>query len=143
MQDQNLQGTLPRVVGADHTNWRVRDVEASVSFYEDVLGLRAYNLDEYRAGKSSLVSIRVSESFILHLRPDSEFESTGSGGYDHLALVLENTTPEILARHLANHGVNVERSLSNPEGAQGVGPALYVRDPDSYLIELKMYGTEA
>lgn len=58
MQDQNLQETPPQVVGADHTNWRVREVEASVAFYEDVLGLHAYNLDEYRAGKSFLVSIK-------------------------------------------------------------------------------------
>jgi catechol 2,3-dioxygenase-like lactoylglutathione lyase family enzyme len=120
----------------------VRDVEASVRFYEDVLDLHAYNLDEYRAGKSSLVSIRISETFILHLRPDPELEPAGSGGYDHLALVLENTTPETLAQHLADHGVEIERSLSNPKGAQGVGPALYVRDPDGYLIELKMYGTQ-
>ncbi len=141
MQDQDLREPTLRVVGADHTNWRVRDVEASVRFYEDVLGLCAYNLDEYRARKSSLVSIRISESFILHLRPDPELESAGSEGYDHLALVLENTTPEALAQHLADHGVGIERSLSNPKGARGVGPALYVRDPDGYLIELKMYGT--
>lgn len=132
----------PRVVGADHTNWRVRDVDASVRFYEDVLGLRAYNLDEYRAGKSSLVSVRISDSFILHLSPDPELESAGSGGYDHLALVLENTTPEILAQHLASHGVEIERSLLDARGARGVGQAFYVRDPDGYLIELKIYGME-
>jgi len=130
-----------RVVRADHANWRVRDLQASLHFYQDVLGLQAYDIDSYNRGESHFVSLRISEDFVLHLRPDPELDSQATGGYDHLALVVEETTSETLARHLTSHGIEIERTLEKPKGAKGVGPAIYVRDPDGYLIELKIYDT--
>ena len=128
-----------KITGADHTNWRVRDVERSLRFYRDVLGLEPLGLEEHRRGERSLVSLRVTPTFILHLRPDPDFGPVPTGGYDHLALVLEGTDPEALAKHLADSGVEIERSSESVVGARGEGPALYVRDPDGYRIELKLY----
>jgi catechol 2,3-dioxygenase-like lactoylglutathione lyase family enzyme len=130
-----------RIAGPDHTNWRVKDLEASLCFYRDVLGLDPFGLEGYRRGERSLVSLRVTESFILHLRPDPDFDRAGDGGYDHLALVVEGTTPDTLEEHLKTNGVKIERKRSSngPVGARGRGPALYVRDPDGYLLELKFY----
>ena len=68
----------------------------------------------------------VTPTFILHLRPDSSFEPGSTGGYDHLALVVEET----LAEYLRTSGVEVECRLEGVVGAQGEGEALYVRDPD-------------
>ena len=31
-----------KITDADHTNWRVRDVERSLGFYRDVLGLEPF-----------------------------------------------------------------------------------------------------
>ena len=128
-----------RVTSPDHTNWRVRDLEASLSFYRDVLGLEPFGLEEYRRGKRSLVSLRVTENFILHLTPDPGFEGGPTGGYDHLALVVEGTQPDELAKHLQRMGVEVEKQFESITGARGDGPALYIRDPDGYRIELKFY----
>ena len=44
-----------------------------------------------------------------------------------------------LARHLEEAGVEIEQGLEGVMGARGKGEALYVRDPDGYLIELKFY----
>jgi catechol 2,3-dioxygenase-like lactoylglutathione lyase family enzyme len=37
-----------RITGAEHTNWRVRDLERSLRFYRDVLRLEPFGLEEYR-----------------------------------------------------------------------------------------------
>ena len=89
-----------RITVADHTNWRVKDVERSLGFYRDVLGLEPFGLDEYERGEHPLVSLRVTPNFILHLRPDPTFEASSTGGYDHLALVVEGTNLDALAEHL-------------------------------------------
>jgi catechol 2,3-dioxygenase-like lactoylglutathione lyase family enzyme len=131
-----------KITEADHTNWRVRDVGRSLGFYRDVLGLEPFGLEEYERGDHPLVSLRVTPGFILHLRPDPTFEPSSTGGYDHLALVVEDTNPEALTEHLEAAGVEIESTSRNVIGARGSGQALYVRDPDGYLIELKFYDAE-
>ena len=128
-----------RIATPDHTNWRVRDLEASLSFYRDSLGLEPFGLEEYRRGERPLVSLRVTQDFILHLTPDPEFERGPTGGYDHLALVVEDAEPDDVAKRLQRIGIDVEKQFESITGARGEGPALYVRDPDGYRIELKFY----
>ena len=101
--------------------------------------MKPFGLEEYRSGERPLVSLRVTEYFILHLTPDPEFEHGPTGGYDHLALVVEGTQPDELAKHLQRMGVRVEKQFESIVGARGAGPALYVRDPDGYRVELKFY----
>jgi catechol 2,3-dioxygenase-like lactoylglutathione lyase family enzyme len=36
-----------KIIGADHTNWRVRDLQRSLHFYRDVLGLEPFGLEEF------------------------------------------------------------------------------------------------
>ena len=128
-----------KITGADHTNWRVKDLERSLRFYRDVLGFEPFGLEEFHRGERPIVSLRVTPTFIVHLRPDSSFEPGPTGGYDHLALVVEETDAEALAEYLRNKGVEVERRSEGVVGARGEGTALYVRDPDGYRIELKLY----
>lgn len=98
-----------KIVDADHTNWRVKDLWLSLGFYRDVLGLELLGVDEYLRGERSLVSLRVTPTFILHLRPDPDFEPVPTGGYDHLALVVEGEGPDELAERLAASGSNAGR----------------------------------
>ena len=115
------------------------DLEASLRFYRDVLGLEPFGLEEYRRGDRPLVSLRITEGFVLHLMPDPDFTPASTGGYDHLALVVEGVEPDELEEYLTDKGVGVEERFESITGAQGEGPALYVRDPDGYRIELKLY----
>ena len=128
-----------KIAGPDHNNWRVRDLEASLRFYRDVLGLEPFGLEEYHLGERPLVSLRITESFVLHLTPDPDFDPIPAGGYDHLALVVEEIEPDALVEYLTGKGVEIEKRFESITGARGEGPALYVRDPDGYRVELKLY----
>ena len=101
--------------------------------------MEPFGLEEYHRGERPIVSLRVTEQFILHLTPDPEFERGSTGGYDHLALVVEDAKPDELADHLRKSDVEVEKQFESISGALGEGPALYVRDPDGYRVELKFY----
>ncbi len=128
-----------KVTGADHANWRITDVGRTFAFYRDVLGLETFGVEEFRAGKSSFVSVRVSPGFTLHLRPDPEFEPSYAETEDHLALVVEGASKEEVEEHLKGKGVEIDRAFERALGARGIGPAVYLRDPDGYRIELKVY----
>jgi hypothetical protein len=85
-------------------------LERSLRFHRDVLGLEPFGYEEYQRREQPLVSLRVTPTFILHLRPDPSFEPGPTGGYDHLALMVETDT-ETLARCLRESGVEIERRL--------------------------------
>ena len=87
---------------------RVRALKRSLPFHRDVLGLEPFGLEEYQRGERPLVSLRVTPTFILHLRPDPSFKPGPTGGYDHLAPEVETDT-ETLARCLRDGGVEIER----------------------------------
>jgi catechol 2,3-dioxygenase-like lactoylglutathione lyase family enzyme len=130
-----------RIGAADHINIRVKDVEATMAFYQGVLGLEPDRLEDFRAEKRPLFAFRVNETFILHVFPDPTYDRKPGGGYDHLALAVEGVSPAGLIAHLEEKGVAIERQMEQLWGARGDGWACYVRDPDGYRVELKIYGS--
>ena len=50
-----------KITGADHTNWRVRDLERFLGSYRDVLGLEPFGLEECNRCSRSPGSLRVVE----------------------------------------------------------------------------------
>jgi len=124
------------VTGLDHFVLRVRDVERSLGFYRDVLGLPIEFLDEYRAGKRPFVSARIG-GILLDLVPDPTYDGTEPGGYLHGCLEVDERLDDILP-WLRKSGVEVlEDQPVVRMGARGLGLAIYVRDPDGYVVELK------
>lgn len=53
--------------------------------------------------------------------------------------MVEDAELDELVKHLRKTGVEVEQQFDSITGARGEGPALYIRDPDGYRIELKFY----
>jgi catechol 2,3-dioxygenase-like lactoylglutathione lyase family enzyme len=131
-----------RITAADHINIRIGDVEATLAFYQGVLGLEPDRLDDFREGKRPLFAFRVNESFILHVFPDPECPREPGGGYDHLALTVEGMAPSELIGYLQEKGVPIEMQTERLWGARGDGWACYIRDPDGYRVELKIYESE-
>ncbi|MBK5290035.1 MAG: VOC family protein [Acidimicrobiia bacterium] len=123
-----------RVTGVDHVVIMTADVERSLGFYVDQLGLEPVRVDEFRRGEVFFPSIRISATTILDLFP------AGPDGknVDHLCLTVD----EIDLAAVADSGeFDVVSGPSELFGAQGMGTALYVRDPDGLVIELRHYGT--
>ena len=65
-----------RVTAVDHFVLRVRNLDRSLAFYRDLLGLPVECLDEYRAGTRPFVSVRVGEQ-LIDLAPDQSYAEGG------------------------------------------------------------------
>ncbi len=128
-----------RIVALDHFVLRVCDLDRSLGFYRDVLGLRIEFLDEYRAGTRPFVSARIGEQ-LLDLVPDPSFEpgeGMMKGGFLHFCVAVDGRLADIIP-YLKERGVNViEDAPMMRMGARGMGLAIYINDPDGYVVELK------
>lgn len=127
------------VINLDHFVLRVRDLDASLRFYRDVLALQIECLDEYRAGTRPFVSARVGQQ-LIDLVPDPTYdpdEGRAKGGFLHCCVEVEGKLSEIIP-WLKERGVTVIEEQPVPRlGARGVGLSIYVSDPDGYVVELK------
>ncbi len=129
------------VVGLDHLVVNTRDVEGSISFYRDVLGMEILRLDEFREGKVGFVSARVSQEIIIDIRP-TKSEDAVTPNMDHFCLVLGPTDMEKLHGDLTAKGIKIDGDVHPAWGAQGYGQQFKIWDPDGNKIELRCY-TEA
>lgn len=118
-----------------HSMVRVRDLDASLRFYCDGLGLREARRKEVPEGKFTLVFLSAPDS------PDAEIELTynwdsnedyGSArNFGHLAFRVENIYAT--CAHLQSMGVAINRPPRD-------GHMAFVRSPDFISIELLQEG---
>jgi len=124
--------TLLRVTAFDHIVLRCADIEQTLSWYADVLGLGPVRVEEWRRGDAPFPSVRVDANTIIDLidgDPDT-------GRLDHLCLVIDETDLNELA---ASGMFEVVDGPSPRFGARGIGESLYVLDPDGGIVELRHY----
>ena len=55
---------------------------------------------------------------------------------DHFAVRLSEFDEAAIRAHLASHGVEAG-DVGDRYGALGMGPSMYIRDPDGNVVELK------
>ena len=128
-----------KVMGLDHLFVNVRDLDASLRFYGEVLGLEVLRLDQFRRGEVGFVSVRVSAHSLIDLRPvDAAID--GSANVDHFCLIVEPGDMEAMLQDLRRQGVETHGPVSSRWGAQGQGDSFTIIDPDGNTIELKCYG---
>jgi len=128
------------ITALDHFVLRVRDLDRSVAFYRDVLGLPIECLEEYRAGTRPFVSARIGDQ-LLDLVPDPSYDPAAgmeSGGFMHLCVRVKGALAgEVLPRVHARGAAVIEDTPMIRLGATGYGLSIYIRDPDGYIVELK------
>ena len=121
-----------KITELDHIVLRVADMERSVRWYTELLGLEPVRLQEWRDGKAPFVSVRVTADTIIDLQVG---EITGTN-MDHVALVVTDVDLTELAASGRFGEVHPPFSLF---GARGQGEGIYVRDPDGHGVELRTY----
>ena len=117
--------------GIDHLVLCVRDVSATIAFYERVLGMTAR---EERPGKWSLhfASNKLSLQDALAAPSIARETVPGSGNF----CVLADEPMEAILAHLEREGVAVVDGPGERDGATGTILSVYVRDPDGNLVEI-------
>jgi catechol 2,3-dioxygenase-like lactoylglutathione lyase family enzyme len=121
-----------RVTGLDHVVLHVADVERSLAFYCDELGLEPARVDEWRRGEAPFPSARASATAVIDLVAAAR---TGVN-MGHFCLVID---PIDLDRLHASGRFTVVDGPATRWGAQGWATSVYVRDPDGNTVELRHY----
>ncbi len=125
-----------KISGFDHLVLRVDDLDSTLSFYTDALGLEPLRVDEFRRGEVPFPSVRISANSLIDLVPKARMP--GSNNVDHFCLVVEGDL-DGLASELQARGVEVTGESGRRWGAHGWGNSIYVSDPEGNTIELKSY----
>ncbi len=127
------------VQGIDHVVIRVIDVEGMIRFYQDVLGCAV----ERRLDELGLVQLRAGRSLIDLVDVNGELGQKGGAApgdearnMDHLCLRIDPFDEAHIRAHLGAHGIEAG-DLATRYGAEGVGPSLYIQDPEGNTVELK------
>jgi catechol 2,3-dioxygenase-like lactoylglutathione lyase family enzyme len=121
-----------RITALDHVVLNVTDVERSLAFYTDELGLEPIHVEEWRRGERPFPSVRVDEGSIIDL---VALPRTGEN-LDHFCLVVEPMDFDALK---ASGRLEVVEGPATRFGARGDGTSIYIRDPDQNLVELRYY----
>lgn len=126
-----------------HTMIRVGDLDRSIKFYTEVLGMKLLRRKDYPDGKFTLAFVGYgdeSNHTVLELTHNWETKSYDLGnGFGHIAVEVEDAyraCEEVKAR-----GGKVTREAGPMK--HGATVIAFVEDPDGYKIEFIQKGTRA
>ena len=120
----------------DHLILQVNDLEASIAFYEGVLGFA------YEGRREPFAVLRVNADLVLQLA------EWGSEGGRHLAFALSPAEFDAAFERIRSAGLSygdtfhAADNMKGPgreSGARGDGLALYFLDPSRHLLEIRCY----
>lgn len=129
----------------DHFVLNVSNMDMMIDFYRYILSFKIERYEEYKAGTAPFPIARGSTNFIIDLFP---IEMWHGENYDnankkvnmnHYCLALDKKEWELLQQKLEMRAIQIEEGPVNRAGAQGIGNAIYFRDPDQNLIEARYY----
>ena len=132
---------LVKITEMDHIVLRNKDVEESLRFYTEVLGLEAERVDKWRAGEIRFPSARINADTIIDFF-GSDQEPIGKEGIknqDHFCMVIEPIDMEELKVKFEAMGVAIQAGPGKRWGSHGDGISLYIYDPDDNVVELRHY----
>jgi lactoylglutathione lyase len=119
-----------------HTMLRVGDLERSLSFYTEVLGMRLLRRKDYPSGRFTLAFVGYgdeSDTTVLELTHNWDTAAYDLGsGYGHIALGVEDIYA--ICADIRQKGGHVVREPGPMKHGNTV--IAFVEDPDGYKVEL-------
>ena len=119
-----------------HTMLRVGDLDRSIGFYTDILGMRLLRKQDYPDGKFTLAFIGYgdeTDKTVIELTYNWGVDKYDIGdGYGHIAIEVDDVYKA--ADAIQQRGGKILR----PAGPMNAGTTIiaFVEDPDGYPIEL-------
>jgi lactoylglutathione lyase len=117
-----------------HTMVRVTDIEQSLRFYRDALGLKELSRRDYPQGRFTLVFLAApgDETAQVELTHNWDPQAYDGGrNFGHLAYAVDNIYETV--QRLMAHGVTINRPPRD-------GHMAFVRSPDNISVELLQRG---
>lgn len=132
---------LVKITEMDHIVLRVKDVEESLRFYCETLGMPSERVDLWRAGEVRFPSARLNADTIIDFFATHQETIAKDGGknQDHFCMVIEPTDMEELKAKFEAIGVEIQAGPGTRWGSHGDGISLYIYDPDNNVVELRHY----
>ena len=123
----------------DHLVLRVRDLEAILAFYVDLLGCPVEQAKE----SVGLYQLRAGSSLIDIVPVDGKIGRAGGAApgpdgrnLDHFCLRIDPFDADAIGNYLKANGVE-SGGVESRCGAEGNGPSIYLKDPEGNVVELK------
>lgn len=114
---------------------RVSDLEASLKFYRDALGLEELSRRDSPQGRFTLVFLAAPEDHAAQVELTYNWDPevySGGRNFGHIAYAVDNVYAA--CQRLQDHGVTILRPPRD-------GRMAFVRSPDGISIELLQRGT--
>ena len=119
-----------------HTMLRVKDLEKSISFYTEILGMKLLRKHEYPEGEFTLAFLGYqdeSEQAVIELTYNWDNRDYDLGNaFGHIAIGVSDIYD--LCKEIKNRGGDVTREPGPMKHGKTV--LAFVKDPDGYAIEL-------
>ena len=128
----------------DHIVLNVSDIDRSLRFYTEVLGLKGERIEEFRAGKVGFPSVRINDATIIDLFPTPTSAGLGRGSQinhnlNHFCMVVGADDFSGIVEYLAENDISVREGPVSRWGARGRATSVYFLDPDGNEIEIRTY----
>jgi lactoylglutathione lyase len=117
-----------------HTMVRVTDIDASLRFYRDALGLELLSKRDYPQGRFTLVFLAAPGDSAAQVELTHNWDPeayTGGRNFGHLAYAVDDIY--VTCKRLEDGGVTISRPPRD-------GRMAFVRSPDGISIELLQAG---
>jgi len=135
-----------KITELDHIVLNVRDIDRSVKFYTEVMGLRAERIEEFNSGKVGFPSVRINDQTIIDLFPIKNAESAKGEGLkrdndnlNHFCVVVGQEDFSGIVNYLTQRQVSIREGPVSRWGARGRATSVYFLDPDGNEIEIRSY----